>query len=656
MMSSIARQLEASSRNARSSWTLGAVTMAVLVLLPAPANAFVFPEHRDIGVAAVNRLSSADRTQLEALWGMARPAFRGPICESLAKAEQGLAPKCIDFAALPAIAGDHSCSPKDVVQNVLPSTWILNVARVAAETKAALASADSPSAVFNRSATMNLELQNVDPDYLSRAGANSAHFLTVREQNDLGAYIEQSVRGGAPLNALGLYLQYHVAALALAQELALGTAAGNPRSVAARDVVALESFALHWLEDSFASGHAAGTWGGDAWRKGTHDYYGEHGLDMTTWAGERIVAFGDSNMKAADLERASKLVAQSLAQVLSALHPGDPLATSVRSLGPGIEAIYAFDSCKEEQQPSARGFGTLAAFPQLVALLRGLPMPGRGAKDIHLPRFRQEFGPFAGAFGGAAGSFVWDGGGESAIRPSVELGAGLRVGYAAPAIVGTIGTAKAFVETGFVMQSAQAQSCSSPDCGAFGLEGLLPRVPSRSGLRVGLRLPFYLVPGDMLLLGPVLLAVAPRSLPSVGITAMRGGLIPYERSFRTSAGTFQVVAGREADVTFFGYLSDALEVRPIAQDANGREVGGVVSTRSVRTRLPLVEWTPLRSFATNVTFAIPLQVGFGFEVPTTTTVVFPTGSADTRAVVSWDVFVRMQLDAQYFFGDREDTH
>jgi hypothetical protein len=630
-----------------------ALAAALGLFVSRSAQAFVYPEHRDIGTEAVSRLQAADRTSLEALWKLARPAFRGPMCAAPSAGEQGLEPSCIDFAALPAIAGDHSCSPKNVVVDVLPSSWILDVARVGAETKAALASAESPSAVFNRSATMNLDLQSVDPEYLSRAGGNSAHFLLARESDELGAYIEQSVRAGAPVNGLGLYLQYHVAAIQLARELAEGTAAGSPRAVAARDVIALETFALHWLEDAFASGHAAGTWGADAWRKGTHDYYCEHGLDMTTWGGERMTAFGDSHMRLADRERASRAASASVSQVLRALVPGDRLAASLRGVGAGLDAVYSFDSCRETKQPRSDGFGRLP--PELFGLVRTFPMAGRGADDVHLARFRQEFGLFSGAFGSAAGSLAGGGTGSVGVRPSVELAAGLRFGYAAPDIVGTVGTAKAFLEAGLVMQSSQVEACQGSACTAGKLYELFPRVPSRTGLRIGARLPFYVVPGDLLVLAPVLALVAPRSLPKVGITAMRGGLVPYERSFRTRAGTFQLIVGREVDLTFFGYLTDSLQVRPYARDAIGESAFGVYDSRSVRARVPVLEWTPIRSFATNVTFAVPVQIGAGLELPLGSTPVFPTNVPPVGAGTSWDVFVRVQLDAQYYFGEREDA-
>jgi hypothetical protein len=66
-----------------------------------------------------------------------------------------------------------------------------------------------------------------------------------------------------------------------------------------------EAFALHFLEDVFASGHTAGTWGNASQRKGTHDYYNEHGLEVVTWNGEIMIITGDAYMRKQDAETAA---------------------------------------------------------------------------------------------------------------------------------------------------------------------------------------------------------------------------------------------------------------------------------------------------------------------------------------------------------------
>ncbi len=90
----------------------------------------------------------------------------------------------------------------------------------------------------------------------------------------------------------------------------------SARRATALSALADEAFAIHFLEDAFASGHVAGVWGNASLRKGTHDYYDEHGLEVSTWNGDRLVIKGDAWMRPEDAERAAQTVMQSLAQVM----------------------------------------------------------------------------------------------------------------------------------------------------------------------------------------------------------------------------------------------------------------------------------------------------------------------------------------------------
>ena len=381
---------------------IGAVVAIAVALLPATGRAWIYPEHRDIAIAAIAKLSPADRAVLDRLWVSARAAIPGRLCESLDAGDQGSRPGCIDFAAWPALSGDHSCSPLHLTRDVLPSDWVLRVAEVAAETKADLQKADGRVATLNAVATSNLALQRADAEYATRAGANNAHFLLPRVEGGGAEYVRASIGAGAPLNAIGLYVQYHLAALAAAAALASDPPADeSARAAQSLDVLALEAYALHWLEDAFSAGHVVGTWGNVAWRKGTHDYYSEFGLDTVDWTGHRITVFGDANLKPADLERASAAVSRSLIQLVQALRPGDALAAGAGSFGPGFSAMFSFDSCTEERQPANQGGQGLPG-----TFWNGLsttPVPGRGPGEVHLPRFRDELGPFSGVFASIAG-------------------------------------------------------------------------------------------------------------------------------------------------------------------------------------------------------------------------------------------------------------
>jgi len=627
-----------------------AVLAAAVGLFPASVQAWIFPEHRDIAVEAIGRLAPADRDVLESIWVEALPGYAAKLCQRLSAGDQGLAPDCIDFAALPALSGDHSCSSADVLDHVLPGDWILGVARVSAETKAALARATTRAGRLNAIASMNLKLQVVDPEYATRAGNNNAHFLLPRTGDDLGQYLVACFAEGATLNALGLYGLYHITALGLAQRIAAGDVPAAERPAAAREVLALEGFALHWLEDIYSSGHDVGTWGDVAWRKGTHDYYSEFGLDTVDWKGRSIVAFGDANMAPADLERASFAAAVSLTQLASALRPGDELGRLAGAWGRGPAFVRAFDSCNEKGQPSARGPSEIPRY--FADQIYRMPKPARGPGEVHVPRFRDELGPFVSVFGtiGAGVGF----GSTAGTSGTGSLAAGVRVGYGADSLTGSIGTGIGFLEVGFAAQSAQKDSCGTdPGCAALGPAAFFPRIPARSGLDLGLRLPFWVLPGDMLILGPVLALASPRTLAKVGVEAASGGLLPYERRFLTSAGVFQVVVGREVRAVLFGFSSNPpLAVLPSGAAPDGTTQYAVLEFKEVQLQFPVLEWTPFRTFATQLTFATQVQLGFSVGL-TSTHVLFPAG-ASVSTGTPWQIWVRGVFDGRYFLGSRED--
>ena len=101
------------------------------VLQPLAALAWLYPEHRDITVLAMQRLEPAAHAVLEQLWSEARAGQEARLCVQLVDTAPGH-PACIDYAAWPAIAGDHSCSARAMLSTVLDTPWILPVARISA--------------------------------------------------------------------------------------------------------------------------------------------------------------------------------------------------------------------------------------------------------------------------------------------------------------------------------------------------------------------------------------------------------------------------------------------------------------------------------------------------------------------------------------------
>ena len=110
------------------------ILLAILVIvgMSGTAAAWVYPEHRDITLLAIQRLGPANRAKLDQMWAQARKGYESRLDVSVADAAQGLDPKYIDYAAWPAIAGDHSVSADNLIFNILNTDWILDVADVTA--------------------------------------------------------------------------------------------------------------------------------------------------------------------------------------------------------------------------------------------------------------------------------------------------------------------------------------------------------------------------------------------------------------------------------------------------------------------------------------------------------------------------------------------
>lgn len=89
-------------------------------LLPlTSAFAWLYPEHRDITLLAINTLGPDRRAVFEKLWSEGRTGHETRLCASTANTKMGSKPACLDYASWPAIPGDHSCSARDMLSTVL---------------------------------------------------------------------------------------------------------------------------------------------------------------------------------------------------------------------------------------------------------------------------------------------------------------------------------------------------------------------------------------------------------------------------------------------------------------------------------------------------------------------------------------------------------
>jgi len=645
--------------------------------LPGPAFAWVYPEHRDIAILAEGTLDEQHRAVFDQLWQDARSAYGTRLCPAGVEPTQGLIPECIDWAALTAIAGDHACSSQQMLETVTESDWILAVADIAAQLKIDLSGIPivAPpeqvalnaelldeakkrlSAEANRAKRVNAlrvadtRMQRADAEYATRAASNNAHFLLARMSTDQTKeeYANETLEQGSELSAIGVYASFHLSALQKASRLANEQLDGAKRQALARSVLFDEAFALHFLEDAFASGHVAGTWGDAAQRKGTHDFYNQNGLETFTWDGSNasVVLMGDAHMRPRDARIAANAVATSLRQVLDAATAGSDHPVPYRPAAPMTPD--AFDVCVNNVLP-AREPGLEHRGEYLTVFketLQPTPVPRLGPGLGSMPRFHSELGPFIDLAGSVDGKVV-NGGFESSQTSSGFVGGmdiSLRAGLGLEGALGEASDGLVFVSLGFKGDAAStnrySKTTKSPVNGNLGAA-----IPARTGLSFRVRMPYYVVPGDLLLMSPMYF-FKPDMYTRMAVNAANGGLLKWQQGIATAVGRFQFVLGRELGITFYGLGgNDQL----LAPDPVTGGFGRIVNFKSTAYEMPILEYRPFRSFSENQSSSIIFQLYGGADVPRGEKTYLPFGALTPDLDTIWYLGIRMTFDWRYYLG------
>lgn len=622
-----------------------------ILLLVQEGKCWIFPEHRDIMMLAIYRLDPARRAALDHYWKQFRVGHESRLSQLPADSMLRNDPVLIDYAAFPAFAGDHSTSASDLTSSVLNADWVLKVSDVAWRLKTGLENSRNRADRLNKLRDSDLRLLKADPYYVSRAGANNVHFMLARPEvgTEMGRYLQACGATGAELSAPGAYWWYHLSALQMASAYAADTAGAHARDYLMA-ALADEGFALHFLEDMFASGHVAGTWGNASQRKGTHDYYDERGIEVSTWTGKRLVLMGDAFMRPEDADRASVTVALSLSQVLDAA--GGKFAVEVPASDLAHAAPDTFNVCRETVLPER--FHDPVTVPYFKDVFEETVMPGLAKGAGELPRFRAEIGPFVGLSAAGRGSVVFSGFGKeqntagwiSGVEMSVRLGLGLE------GVLNEAGDGMVFLDLGYRLDGASSMKITpNEELKQYG--NIASAIPYRNSLYARLRLPFYIVPGDLLVLAPLLYFVAPNAMSNVVATSGNGGLIPWQTGLLTSIGRFQFVLGREVGVYMFG-MNQTHDQFLFPVEVNGEQKQAVVNMRSTQLEFPVAEYRPFRHYSSSQTAGLMIQLFGGVDIPGKASVVAPEGMAvpSTKAIPI--AGLRVVFDWRYYLGGHDE--
>lgn len=618
--------------------------LIVFLLCSAESFSWIYPEHRDITLLAIQNLSPEYRSILDQLWAEARTGYEERLTVAVIDATQSTNPTHLDYASWPAIAGDHSCSPKNMLYNVLQTDWILKVADVAAQLKIDLAESKNRYEHVNSLRDSDIKLQRVDPEYATRAGSNNVHFLLARPSADTKVrdYLIACLEEGAELNALGAYTWFHISALLKASKYFSENLSDEERSQLILSALADEAFALHFLQDSFAAGHTAGTWGDASQRKGTHDYYNERGLEVSTWDGQRMILTGDAFMRGQDAKVAAKSVRISIEQLLDAAS-----GKTIFDYRYGNEIIKAspdsFSVCKNNFMPPRE------IDPELIdpfaKILVTTPIPGLATGLGELPRFRTELGMFIGVISAIRGNTVNGGFGIEQNKPGAMGGidAGIRLGLGLEGVMHGGGDGLVFLDFGWRQDASSTMKFGNSPLLDVGGQ-FTAAIPSREAFNFRIRMPFWLVPFDLLITAP-LLFIAPDTYAGMAVTAGLGGVIPWQAGIETGIGRFQFILGREVGLALYG-RGDNIDALLVPIDD---QTTALVNFRSTQLDFPIVEYRPFRTFSSDQSSSLVFQLNFGVDIPHNESVRLPEGVETPELRPVWYIGLRTAFDWRYYF-------
>jgi hypothetical protein len=169
------------------------------------------------------------------------------------------------------------------------------------------------------------------------------------------------------------------------------------------------------------------------------------------------------------------------------------------------------------------------------------------------------------------------------------------------------------------------------------------------GISTRLRVPFWLIPGDLIVAAPILAFTSPHTIEKMAIVAADGGVIPWQAGFSSFLGRIQFCVGREVGATFYGYSGGEDSFLALTAGPGGTQTLVPVALRSIDFDLPIVEIRPFRDFSENQTSALLFQIGAGADVPTKVTTLYPPGAPAPDLKTSYYGYVRVFFDWRRYF-------
>jgi hypothetical protein len=232
-----------------------------------------------------------------------------------------------------------------------------------------------------------------------------------------------------------------------------------------------------------------------------------------------------------------------------------------------------------------------------------------------MPRFNSEIGPFIGVIATTSGSTHFGGFLENQKNVGAigSIAIGLRAGIGLEGILNESSDGLIFLDIGLSNDGATTAKFNTEDnAKAFG--SISSQIPARTSTYFRLRVPYWLVPGDLIIAAPFLSYFSPNSLTSMGVVASNGGLLGLQSGMDTWLGRFQFVLGREVGVHL--YTANEEESRAFAiGEENGKPVPALIDIHSVKLEFPFLEYRLFRTFSSDQSSSINVQLYVGVDIP-----------------------------------------
>lgn len=160
------------------------------------------------------------------------------------------------------------------------------------------------------------------------------------------------------------------------------------------------------------------------------------------------------------------------------------------------------------------------------------------------------------------------------------------------------------------------------------------------------RMPYWLLPGDLLVAVPALAFTSPRTLMKMAVGAANGGLIPWQSGIATRYGRFQFILGREVGLSWYKNNSD----HPILIPTPGVPPidTTLVTLNSFQVEFPIMEYRAFRTFSLTQSSALNIQPYVGLDMPTKSSVVSPVGAPNPHLHTITTAGIRVVFDWRHY--------